>query len=397
MLFCIALIKRTLLYRLSIYSWSSRILIMLFGLLSPHFFMRSHIQNLRTWIKKNHHWLMPASLVLGFVGDSLTLRRVAGLFENVMMIVYLVVTMLSILAVNYLRQKENRSIFLEKVYLFAPFVIQFTFGGLFSGFTVFYFRSGSLASSWIFIVILLALMLGNEIYKKHYEHLVFQVTTLFTALYFYLIFAVPVLVNKMGAGIFLLSGVVSLVLIAGCIYLFVRIIPKQIHEHKKLFAIAIGGMFVFINILYLTNMIPPVPLALKVGDAYYQVTKVGGGYQVTDDTRSHFLKNKTLYISPSDSVYVFSSVFAPTKIDTRITHRWQYYDTIQKKWTTENVVIFSISGGREQGYRGYSFKTSTKQGKWRVRVETSRGQIIGTIRFNIQYSSEPQEMEEKML
>ncbi len=354
-----------------------------------------HLQTLRFWIKKNHHWLMPASLVLGFVGDSLTLRRVAGVFENIMMVVYLAVTALAILAVNYLRQKENRSAFMEKVYLFAPFVIQFTLGGLFSGFTVFYFRSGSLASSWIFLIILLVLMLGNEIFKKRYEHLVFQVTALFTAIYFYI--AVPVLVNKIGAVVFLLSGLVSLILITGCIYLFVRIIPEQIREHKKLFMGTVGGMFVLVNVLYFTNIIPPIPLALKTGEAYYQVEKVSGGYRVIDETSSHFLRTKTLYVSPGDSVYVFSSVFAPTKIGTSISHVWQYYDPILKKWTTENTVSFPISGGREQGYRGYSYKTEPKEGKWRVRVETQRGQVIGMIHFNIKYSSEPQEVVEKML
>lgn len=359
--------------------------------------MLQRIQTLRTWTKKYHHWLMPASLVLGFVGDSLTLRRVAGVFENVMMIVYLVVTTLAIFIVNYLSQKENRSSFLEKVYIFAQFVIQFTFGGLFSGFTVFYFRSGSLASSWIFIIIILVLMLGNEIFKKHYEHLVFQVTALFTALYFYLIFAVPILINKMGAVVFLMSGLASIVIVTGCVYIFIQIIPEHIREHKKLLIKSILGMFIFINILYFTNIIPPVPLSLKKGDAYYQVVKVFGGYKVVDDTSSHFLKRKTLYISPSDNVYVFSSVFAPTQIDTHITHRWQYYNKIQKKWITENVVSFPISGGRAEGYRGYSFKSSTKEGKWRVMVETEREQVIGTIHFNIKYSSEPQEMEEKML
>ena len=340
---------------------------------------------------------MSAFLIFGFVSDSLTFRRVAGVFENTVMVVYLIITAFTIFVVNYLRHKENRSAFLEKVYLFSPFVIQFTLGGLFSGFTVFYFRSGSLVSSWFFIIILLTLMLGNEIFKKHYEHLAFQITALFTAIYFYLIFAVPVFVNKIGVGVFLLSGVVSFFVMLVCMYLFYLFIPGQIRKHKKIFVIATFSMFALVNVLYFTNIIPPIPLALKKVETYYQVTKVRGEYRVMDETKSKFLQRKTMYISPGDRIYVFSLVFAPAKIDTMITHRWQYYDTIQKKWITESIPSFSVSGGREDGYRGYSFKSSTKEGRWRVRVETARGQVLGTIVFNIKYQPELQELEEKML
>ena len=44
---------------------------------------------------------------------------------------------------------------------------------------------------------------------------------------------------------------------------------------------------------------------------------------------------------------------------------------------------FEISGGREGGFRWYSKKFTITAGKWRVKVETGRGQILGRIEFAV--------------
>jgi hypothetical protein len=47
-------------------------------------------------------------------------------------------------------------------------------------------------------------------------------------------------------------------------------------------------------------------------------------------------------------------------------------------------ISFHITGGRQEGYRGYSFKTNVPAGKWRVFVETPRGQVLGRYEFNVE-------------
>jgi hypothetical protein len=47
-------------------------------------------------------------------------------------------------------------------------------------------------------------------------------------------------------------------------------------------------------------------------------------------------------------------------------------------------VAFNLSGGREEGYRGYSIKSDPEPGKWRVQVKTLTGQVIGELRFKIE-------------
>lgn len=338
---------------------------------------------------------MPLSLVLGFVVDSLTLTRVDRLFENIVFISYLFLAIVGIFIFNYLQNKNSSQ---EKVYIVSPYIIQFMFGGLFSGFAVLYLRSGSISSSWFFILILLVLMLGNEIFKKKYEHFVLQITIFFTGLFFYLIFAVPMLLNMISATVFIASGVASLILICLVIYLFSFALREQIRKSYKHIALSILSVFVLINILYFANIIPPIPLSLRVGDVYHYISKVAGGYNVAGEPQKGILDFKeVVHIQQGDPVYAYSAVFAPVDINTDIFHHWQYFDPNKKKWNTESRITFPISGGNLRGYRGYSYKTNLKEGKWRVSVETDRGQVIGRIPFKILYTDTTPILEEKVL
>lgn len=64
-------------------------------------------------------------------------------------------------------------------------------------------------------------------------------------------------------------------------------------------------------------------------------------------------------------------------------HHWQYYDEAKGEWVSRDRLAFSITGGNRTGYRGYSFKARAEAGKWRVDVETERGQVLGRISFRI--------------
>ena len=45
--------------------------------------------------------------------------------------------------------------------------------------------------------------------------------------------------------------------------------------------------------------------------------------------------------------------------------------------------------GRQEGYRGYSYKSNPTPGLWRVYTETPRGQILGRYQFNVASVEEP--------
>ena len=66
-----------------------------------------------------------------------------------------------------------------------------------------------------------------------------------------------------------------------------------------------------------------------------------------------------------------------------ITHVWEYYSEKEGKWVVSTVVPFTLSGGREEGYRAYSHKENIFDGLWRVTVKVDEKRIIGRVRFEI--------------
>ena len=110
-----------------------------------------------------------------------------------------------------------------------------------------------------------------------------------------------------------------------------------------------------------------------------------------------FRSTQTASVVSGDPLYFYSAVFAPTKLKTTIVHRWQYFDRVREEWVTASDIPFPISGGRGEGYRGYSMKTALFPGLWRVQVMTERGAVIGRFRFEIFSATETPPLEKKTL
>ena len=153
--------------------------------------------------------------------------------------------------------------------------------------------------------------------------------------------------------------------------------------------------------MYFSNIIPPVPLSLKHFEVYNYVEKTYDGnylvrkeklewYEFYKDWLNNFNK------ASNGSVYVYASVFAPTDLNTEITHIWQRYSENKKEWFTINEVTYPIKGGRGSGYRGYSMITNTVLGDYRVYIKNKQGQTLGKIRFEVK-EGEDVELETKHL
>ena len=91
----------------------------------------------------------------------------------------------------------------------------------------------------------------------------------------------------------------------------------------------------------------------------------------------------TIHLIPGQPLYAFSAVFAPTRLHTTITHRWEYFDEERGAWVMQSSHSYPIAGGREKGYRGYTLITHVQPGRWRVDVTTQRGQIIGRMKITV--------------
>jgi len=332
------------------------------------------------WVKKNKKFLSPSFFLAGFVLDNFTLTRIDLLFDNLILAFYLFVAFVSIFLINFFQKKK----IINKKTEFLPFITQFVFGGLFSGYSIFYTKSASFASSWIFLLILYGLFVGNEKFKKSYEKIDFQISILFVAVFSFLIFFVPVILKKIGDDVFLISGFLALLLV----FLFVwnlfklKLLKKadEIKIYKNVFFV-----FVIFNLMYFLNIIPPVPLSMKEIGVYNYVEKSTDGNYILIGEKykwNDFMgKWKNEISTDNGIIYVYSSIFAPTNLDTNIVYIWEKYNEEKKEWKVINRIQYPITGGRNDGYRGYSFISNNLKGKWKVEVENQQGQTLGEIKF----------------
>lgn len=134
-------------------------------------------------------------------------------------------------------------------------------------------------------------------------------------------------------------------------------------------------------------MIPPVPLALSDGMVAHNIELEDDKYVVTYETDEWYIfwrKHRLQYIhKPGEDVYVFSSVFAPTSLEKSIFHRWQWFNSRSEEWELVEDIGYKITGGRDGGYRGYTYKNNLKNGQWKVEVLTEEEHVLGIIDFEI--------------
>jgi hypothetical protein len=338
--------------------------------------------------EKYEKYIMPAALVIGFFADTITLNKIDQIFDNAILIVHLLIVGTMIAVLFGRRQKIGRAFNVKKYERYYRALMLFSFGGLFSGFVIFYTRSGTLLTSWPFLFTLLILMLGTEIRKTYYQKVITQLTFYYIALFSYLIFFIPLITKKIGPWIFVLSGIVASLMIASFVILLRNINRKKILRYKRQIIIRLVSVLLLFNFFYFTNIIPPIPLSLKFSAVYHEVERnSSGNYDVLYEQTPWYVfwKKRSNRVSwqQGDDVFVFTQVFAPARLNTDIVHSWEYFAPETGEWKPSTKITLSITGGRDEGYRGYSTKSSLREGVWRVVIETSRGQKLGFIRFKI--------------
>lgn len=339
------------------------------------------------WQRYENH-ISSGMLLAGFLLDNFTLRGVEIWWDEAIIIAYLLIAGISIVCINLYDSGKIKTKFLEKAHPWFMFAMQFVLGGCFSASFVFYSRSATFSSSWPFLLVILAYLLGNEFFKKHYIRLTSQLAVYFMAIFSFFILFVPVTIKKIGDWVFVLSGILSIIVIALFIYALHFVTMEEIRRNKKTIISVISGIFVLINILYFTNMIPPVPLSLREIGLYSSVKKnPNGTYALEggqkDKILSYFSSVETFKLDESAKIYLFTSIFSPAKLDTKVVHVWYNYDEATKEWIDVGHIKLSIYGGRGDGYRTYSIKEALFIGLWRVDIETESGQIIGRKTFKI--------------
>ncbi len=268
-------------------------------------------------------------------------------------------------------------------------LLQFFFGGLFSALFIFYFKSSShlLATLWVFG--LGGLLVANEFLEDRYRRFTLTWALFGLCAMLLLNFVIPHVVGGISPWWFLLSTLAG----AGLAHWLRFKTPGRPGRIKPMWGIAAGLL-----LAYALDVIPPVPLVIQDIAVGHDLAKQDGIYHLRQEKTPWWVfwrrVSNELHLRSGERLYCVSSVFAPSGLDTRLYHRWQYYDPIHG-WETRPRIGFALVGGRAGGYRGYTWKQNLAPGEWKIVVETEYGRTVAVHRFEI--SADPLESDMKLL
>lgn len=342
-----------------------------------------------SWAQRNERHLGALVFVFGFATDIFTFGELELSWVSLVFVGYLLITAIAILITHYLYSKDTSSERpIQKTFrIMSPLVAQFCIGSLLSGTLIFYTRSATLFVSWPFLFLLGIIFFGNEYFRKYKERLTFQAIQFFIVIYSYTLFALPFYTHTLTKQSFLFSTLITLSvsLLFFCLLFY---IGKQrfIDSFKRLLGACTLLTLILIGSYY-TGILPPLPLSLKDVGVYHSLERSGDQYTVQkeqDEPWYTFFRTQTLHVTEGEMLYGYSAVFAPGAFSTDLMHTWERYDPTLQKWVLQSRIAFPLSGGRDAGYRGYSYISATTPGLWRLSVLSESEQVLGRVQFQVE-------------
>ena len=323
----------------------------------------------------------------GIVWDALTLRTIDNPVDNLILIGYLLaLTAVIVLDIRaHTGQLSWKRIEDPQAWLRAG--MQFLLGALLSAFVVFYSRSITWSAHLAFWLILVVGAVLNEFLTRRLSSFPAQLAFLFICASTMLAWLLPVITGEMSQRMFRLALAGSVALTAG-VFLYGRIkgrVRGSMAGPVEVWIVV--GLLILMDVGYRANWIPPVPLSVQEGGVYNQVSRQDDSFLLEWKTKQRGLLSpdyaRTLYWEPGEAIYGFTAVFAPTRLEKTVVHEWQRWDEEDQTWMTTDRIDYRMNGGREDGYRGTSFKRNVNLGRWRIVVRTEEGKVLTKIPFDI--------------
>jgi hypothetical protein len=343
-----------------------------------------------------NQWFPLTFFIAGFIFDALTLDRVDSLLASVRQLVYLAICagLLGFEVGVHLGRVVPRGRWMETAWKYQQEIIHFFLGSLLSEYMLLYFKSSSLVVSFVFIVILAAVLVVNEFRQvQGTSGVPIRATYFSLCLISYFIVQVPVVLGFVGWIPFLLA----LGLASALAYGFSRLLTRRLSSPhadeqeaiettiRKQITLPYAAVAGLILALYVTQLIPPVPLSLNEIGIYHEIEKKDGQYRLgyTRPSWRFWESGDQTFISrPGDRIFCFINVFSPSRFSDSVRVRW-LFDDPKQGWIASDAIPVQISGGRDQGYRGFTYKANFQPGQWQVRVETNDGRELGRIKLRV--------------
>ena len=261
---------------------------------------------------------------------------------------------------------------------FPYFLLQFIFGNLLSSLFILYFKSSNHWLAWVMSLFLGVLLVANEYLEDEYRRFTLSWSLFGFCAMLLFNFALPFLLGSVHPAWFYLSTLLGL---AAAHWLY-----KNTLNHFGSIA-PVWLIAATLMLAYTADMIPPVPLVKRDVAVAYEITKVAGNYQLTQQPSAWWVfwrkASNHLELTPGQRVYCISSIFAPNGLNARLYHRWQFYDK-KLGWQTKSRVGFMLAGGRYNGFRGYTYNQGLQAGDWRVAIETENEKTVAIYDFSVE-------------
>jgi Protein of unknown function (DUF2914) len=271
-------------------------------------------------------------------------------------------------------------------YEYRAAAIHFSLGALLNLYAIFFFKSSSLLVSCGFLAFLVALLLANESrrFKALGLHVKFGLLGL--SLLAFAAIVVPIAVGSIGLVVFLLSMLAGSLPLGAAAWWVLRRRPALSAQARRQILVPMGVVLAGFLASYLLRVIPPVPLSIPFIGVYHSVERTDAGYILAHERPWwRFWENgdQEFRAQPGDRVYVFFRIFSPARFADRVQMRW-YWEPGGRGWLLQDTIPIDIVGGREEGFRGYGFKSNYQPGRWKVQVETADSREIGRVYFTLE-------------
>jgi hypothetical protein len=350
----------------------------------------SQVQRLRLYYEKNEHAFDIAAFIGGFVFDIAMLDRIDAWSTIVQQAIYLVLIAAILLQLFFAQGKPAPALqelprLKRWYYEYRTAFVHFLLGTLLNLYTLFFFKSSSLFVSAAFMVILVLLLIANESKRLKQQGLSFKFALFSLCLVSFCASIVPVFAGSIGLFVFLLSMLAACVPIA-VINRRIRIhAPERQRQARRQILVPFGLVMLLFLSLYLFRLIPPVPLSIQFIGVYHNVQRTDDTFQLSHERpfwQFWHHGDQTFKAQPGDKVYVYFRIFSPGRFADQVLMRW-YWKDAAGRWSLQDSIPIKITGGREQGFRGYGMKSNYQPGDWKLQVDTTDEREIGRIYFDV--------------
>lgn len=307
--------------------------------------------------------------ILGFLFDVATLSRIDDIYSIGQQLIYLFLIMILLI------EEERPSDWSKKISHLKEPACHFLLGSLISVYSLFYFKSSSFAASFIFLAVVFGLLVANEIprFQGIGSSIRWGLWSLCVMSFFAILY--PIALGFLGKIPNLLALFTSLALLYA--------VDRRLH-FKRTFAFSYAVPLLYF-LLYIFKQVPPVPLSLSEIGVYHSLEKKEQSYLLGQEKpwwKFWQSGDQNFSYKEGDRVYVYFALFSPTRFADDVFLDW-YYKNPKGIWEKTDHIPIQVKGGRDLGYRGFTYKSKVLEGDWQARVMSSDDREIGRIGFDV--------------